>query len=87
MRSIIPNQFRVQFHMTGHSPQSVILCCIESPLPQYEQALGGANWMAARRSLVGKMCTATYHVEIKESDKARERRLSHTLSHITFGYW
>jgi hypothetical protein len=47
MWSTIPSRFRVQFHVTGPSPQSVILCCMVSSRLQFGQVLVGVKWMAA----------------------------------------
>ena len=88
MRSIIPNRVRVQFHVTGPSPQSVILCCMVSFRPQFGQVLVGVIWMAARRAFVETMSwIVTYHVEIMVAGSALECRFFHILPHAAFGYF
>ena len=59
----------VQFHITGPSPHSLVLCGSVSVFPQWVQLSVSARWMAASRSFVGNVSSMTrYHVDFRLSD-------------------
>jgi len=74
--------------MIGTSPRSVILYWMEFSCPQFEHALVGVKWLAARRSLVGTIsCIATYHFEVREADRTQECRFFHARSQSISGHF
>ena len=76
----------VQFHITGPSPHSVILCGSVSVFLQWAQLSVSARWIAASRSLVGTIsCMTAYHVDCRWSDIGAWCKLLHTRAQEVVG--
>ena len=77
----------VQFYITAPSSRSVILSSSVSVVPQRDQVVVVARWIAANSSLVGIMsCMAAYHADFSVLDSPAACRLAHTHCHGSAGY-
>ena len=78
----------VQFHITGPSLHSVILCFRESFFLQRMQEFVSTRLMASNRSLVGIIpCIAAYHVDLIMLDTPAACNFVYTCAYGILGYF